>query len=143
MEQIKKDVQLTENRAAGMNLNDEEREEFELAMVSEKYAQLILHTVGLLLHGADRPTRHGPSQVGHAVLLCEVVIVLLLGNMARQMARVVIDLNSDPLAAALKQKISKAAVIVYVVERVLGVQITGFVCAKYILKQTDEEVLGT
>ena len=36
-----KDVSLTENRAAGMDLNDEEREEFELAMANPYFRGVV------------------------------------------------------------------------------------------------------
>ena len=55
--------------------------------------------------------------------------------------RLVIDLYGHPAAIALQSKVRIAAVLVNVVEMVLGVEIPGLFRAERLAEQLDEQVL--
>ena len=91
----------------------------ELRLAAQEDAQLVLHALRLLLHDPHRPAIHRPAHVDHAVLLGQVVVVLNLGHVPRQVAGVVVDLNCHAPPAVLQQEIREPAVLIDVKEGVL------------------------
>ena len=109
--------------------------------VPQKDPELVLHQLRLELHLPHRPPVHIPAQIDHAVLLEQVVIELAGRNKALVVGRLVIDLYGHPAAIALQSKVRIAAVLVNVVEMVLGVEIPGLFRAERLAEQLDEQVL--
>ena len=102
----------------------------EVGVLAQEYPQLVLDGLRLLLHLPHRPAVHIPAQVDHAVLLEQVVVKFVLGYQLGVVGRLIIDLNGHLPPAVFDQKVSKPAVLVDVGERVLGIEIAGFLSAK-------------
>ena len=114
----------------------------ELRLAAQEDAQLVLHALRLLLHDPHRPTIHRPAHVDHAVLLRQVVVVLHLRHVSRQVAGVVVDLYRHAPPAILQQEIRKPAVLVDVEEGVLRIQKPRLLCTEHVLKKGDEQIFG-
>ena len=118
------------------------RDGAELRLAAQEDPQLVLHALRLLLHDPNWPAVHRPTHVDHAVLLGQVVVVLHLRHVPRQVAGVVVDLNRHAPPAILQQEVREPAVLVDVKKWVLRIQIPRLLRAKHILKKGDEQVLG-
>ena len=108
----------------------------------QEHAQLVLDRLRLLLHLPHGPAVHVPAQMDHAVLLEQVVIELILRHQLGIVARLVVNFYGHLPPAVFNQKISKAAVLINVRKRVLGIQIASLLRPKRVGKQLDEQILG-
>ena len=82
------------------------------------------HRPALPRHGHRQNSNSGPGR-----------------NKALVVGRLVVDLYGHPAAIALQSKVRIAAVLVNVVEMVLGVEIPGLFRAERLAEQLDEQVL--
>ena len=114
----------------------------ETGVLSQKYPQLVLHGLRLLLHLPHCPAVHIPAQVDHTVLLEQIIIEFVLGNQFGIVRGFVINLDGNLPPAILNQKIGEPAVLVDIGEGVLGVEIAGFLSTKGIGEQFNEQILG-
>ena len=57
------------------------------------------------------------------------------------MESLIVNLNDYPAALVLQQEVGAAAVLVDIIEVVLGVEVSGFLRPKGLAEQADEEVL--
>ena len=115
----------------------------EAGVLSQKYSQLVLHGLRLLLHLPHCPAIHIPAQVNHAVLLEQVIVEFVLGDQLWVVRGLIVNLNGNLPSAILNQKVSKPTVLVDVGEGVLGVEIAGFLGAEGIGEQFDKQIFGT
>ena len=118
------------------------RDSAELRLTAKEDAQLVLHALRLLLHDPNRPAIYRPTHVDHAVLLSQVIVMLHLRYVPRQVTGVVVDLDGYTPPAILQQKIREPAVLVDVIEGVLRIQIPRLLRAEHVLEQGDEQVFG-
>ena len=112
-------------------------------MLAQKDPQLVLDSLGLLLHLPYCPAVHVPPQIDHTVLLEQVVIELVLGDQLRVVGSLVVNFNGHLPSAVFNEEVRKPAVLVDVEEGILGVEIAGFLGAEGVGEQLDEQILGT
>ena len=113
----------------------------ELGMAAQKNPQLILYRLRLNLHLPYCPAVHIPAQVNHAVLFQKVIIELPGGYQLLIMGRLIVNLDCHSSGTVLQHEVRIAAVLINVVEMVLGIQIPCFFCAKCIAEQLYEQIL--
>ena len=113
----------------------------ELGMVTQEHTKLVLDLFGILLQLPHRPTVHIPAQMHHAVLFQQIVIELTRSHQLLVVGALVINLNGHTTRTIFQHKVGITAVLVDVVEVILGVEVSCLLCAKGIGKQVYKQIL--